>query len=436
MDWNPEPTEPPLSVGVLTQHIKRLLEGNFGEVWVRGEVSNVRYQSSGHVYFTLKDREAQLSAAMFRSSVERNALRLEEGMAVLVCGRVTVYPPRGNYQLVATLVRREGEGELRRRFEGLKAKLAAEGLFDPARKQPLPTLPRTIVVITSPTGAAIRDFLSILRRRRWRGTIRLLPVRVQGVEAAPEIVAMLERANREHLGDVIVVTRGGGSLEDLWPFNEEVVARAIAGSARPVVSAVGHEIDFTLSDFAADVRAETPSAAAEMLSSQFVAFAESVQRARRQLHQILTATTRGEHLRLDSLRQRLLANTPRHRLEQAWMRLDDVAARRNRLWESARTEARETLGACRYRLGAVDPRHRVGLARENLRHLALRLRQASPATVLARGYAIVRDAKGTILQSADAARKSPRIEVEWADGRAPFQRRPEPPEQGQLSFPE
>lgn len=420
MNWAPEPSETPLTVGALTQRIKLLLERSVGEVWVRGEVSNLRQQSSGHLYFTLKDAEAQLSAVIFRPDAARLPAPLREGMSVVAFGRISVYAPRGGYQLVARVIQPAGEGELRRRFEALKARLAAEGLFAAERKRPLPRLPSRIVLITSPTGAALRDFLSILRRRRWRGTVRLLPVRVQGVEAAPEIAAMLELANAHALGDLVVVTRGGGSLEDLWPFNEEAVARAVAASALPVISAVGHEIDFTLSDFAADVRAETPSAAAELISSEFVEFAESIGQLRRRLHQGTLRHLASLRLRLDAQRQTLRAHNPRYRVEQAWMRLDELAARRRRAWEQAHARARDELAALRLRLARQAPGERLKWAREHLRHLAIRLRQASPESALQRGYAIVRRPGGPIVaRRADLPRRAS-IEVEWIDGTARF----------------
>jgi exodeoxyribonuclease VII large subunit len=420
MNLEPEPSEPPLSVGALTQRLKVLVEGSIGEVWVRGEVSNLRRQSSGHLYFTLKDAEAQLGAVCFRPDAERLASPPREGDAVLAFGRLSVYPPQGKYQLVARLLRPEGEGDLRRRFEALKAKLAAEGLFARGRKRPLPRLPRSLAVITSPTGAALRDFLSILARRDWRGTVRVLPVRVQGSAAAPEIAAALELANRHRLAEVVVLTRGGGSLEDLWPFNEEVVARAVAASALPVISAVGHEIDFSLSDFAADARAETPSAAAELISSEFLEFAESIARHRRQLAQTVFSALERQRYHLRALREGLRAHTPRHRVEQAWLRLDELSARRTRAWERRRAASREAVAHQRLRLAALDPAQRLERARAHLAHLAIRLRQASPEAALKRGYAIVRQGPGEgrlVTRRADLAAGSP-VEVEWADGRA------------------
>ncbi|MFW6354754.1 MAG: exodeoxyribonuclease VII large subunit, partial [Verrucomicrobiota bacterium] len=325
--------------------------------------------------------------------------------------------------------------DLRRRFEALKARLAAEGLFDAARKRPLPRLPRTLVVITSPTGAAVRDFLGILRRRRWGGTVRLLPVRVQGSEAAPEIAAMLKKANAERLGDVVVVTRGGGSLEDLWPFNEEAVARAVAASEIPVVSAVGHEIDFTLSDFASDVRAETPSGAAELLSSDFVAFAEAVAQHRRRLAELMTATLERRVLHLRALRQTLRAHSPVRLLEQAWMRLDDVAARRHRVLDKRLAAERERLGALRLRLARLAPQERLRWSRQHLAQLQTRLAQASPEAAQRRGYAIVRSSEGRLLtRRADHAPDAP-IEVEWIDGKRRFlPGEPLKRQQGELPF--
>lgn len=420
MNWLPEPTDPPLSIGALTQQIKRLLEGSIGDVWVRGEISNLRRQSSGHLYFTLKDSEAQVSAVIFRHDADKLDVAIDEGMAVLAYGRLTVYAPRGNYQLIVRVASPEGEGDLRRRFEALKAKLTAEGLFSRDRKRPLPRLPRTLAVITSPTGAALRDFLSIVERRSWRGTVRILPVRVQGAEATPEIAAMVAYANQHALGDVIVLTRGGGSLEDLWPFNEEAVARAVAASELPVVSAVGHEIDFSLSDFAADVRAETPSAAAELLTSDFLEFAESVARLRRRLGQTVQQRMTHQRLHLRALHEQLRSNTPRHRVEQAWLRLDELTTRRLGLWERTSARYSKALTDLRHRLATVDPSERLSRAQEHLHHLAIRLRQASPEATLQRGYAMVRDAKGHLITRRSGLKPHSSIIVEWADGRAPF----------------
>ena len=251
------------SVAELTRAIKQTLEPAFETVWVRGELSNVHSPASGHVYFTLKDAEAQIQAVIWRSLARALRFDLEGGDEVLVGARLTVYPPRGQYQLVVEQIEPVGEGALQKAFEQLKAKLAAEGLFDVERKQPIPQLPRAIGIVTSPTGAAIQDLLNIIARRFPPMRVIVVPVKVQGEGAAAQIAAAIRALNHEQLVDVMIVGRGGGSLEDLWAFNEEPVVRAIAASRIPVISAVGHETDVTLSDFAADLRALTPSEAAE-----------------------------------------------------------------------------------------------------------------------------------------------------------------------------
>lgn len=434
-EMEPPRLEPnrPLSVEELTTQIKSVLEPGFSELWVRGEVSNLRRQSSGHVYFTLKDRGSQISAVMFRRDALRQPLRLRDGMEIVVFASISLYVPRGQYQLVVRLVVEEGVGQLQRRFAALKEKLGAEGLFDSERKRPLPEMPATVVVITSSTGAALRDFLSILERREWGGVLRLLSVRVQGEQAAGEIVGMLERANRENLGDLIVLTRGGGSLEDLWPFNEEAVARAVAASRLPVISAVGHEIDFTLSDFAADRRAETPSAAAELISSPFIAYRDRVRRARRELWRELAGRLQDEHHRLQVFRGTLRAHSPQARLEQGWMRLDDLRARQASALQDRLHRAHRRLGQLHGRFWRRDPATRLETARGTLSHLSKRLVSASPASALSRGYAIVRDDSGRVVDR--LAKIPPRacVSVEFEDGQAPF-RREERATQSELSL--
>src|SRR5690554_997535 len=255
-----------LSVSQLNRRAKQLLETHLPLLWVEGELSNVSQPSSGHWYFTLKDAQAQVRCAMFRNRNQLVRFIPQQGQQVLIRARVSLYEGRGDYQLIAEHLEESGAGALQRAFDELKLKLAAEGLFEQSCKQPLPSLPRHIAVITSPTGAAVRDILSVLKRRFPAIPVTVIPVAVQGKEAAPQIVKAIEQANRSGLFDVLVVGRGGGSLEDLWPFNEEIVARAIFASALPVVSAVGHEVDFTIADFVADLRAATPTAAAELLA--------------------------------------------------------------------------------------------------------------------------------------------------------------------------
>jgi exodeoxyribonuclease VII large subunit len=259
-----------LQVSQLTRLIKGQLEGQFKQVWVQGEVSNLRRQSSGHVYFSLKDAGSQLPCVLFGRDAQRQSFQLEDGMELLLFGDLSVFEPHGRYQLITKIAIQSGEGRLQIEFERLKKKLAEEGLFDASSKKNIPILPRRIAVITSPSGAAVRDFLRILRRREYGGEVVLFPARVQGKGAAEEVTAMLKHAAASKGFDLIVITRGGGSIEDLWAFNEELLARAVAACPLPVISAIGHEIDTVLTDYAADQRAETPSAAAELISSLYL----------------------------------------------------------------------------------------------------------------------------------------------------------------------
>src|SRR5258708_1947845 len=267
------------TVTEFTREVKELLEGGVRPGWVRGEVSNLRAQSSGHVYFSLKDAGASLSCVLFRGDAARQSVALRDGLSVLASGEVSVYEARGQYQLVVRALIDHGAGRLRQELEKLKSRLAAEGLFDPARKQPIPLLPRTVGFITSPTGAAVQDFIRILTRRGWTGRLVVLPAKVQGEDAAAELAAMLRTAEALKIFDLLVIGRGGGSIEDLWAFNEEPLVRAVADCGVPIISAVGHEIDTTLCDYAADVRAETPSGAAELISSHYVAATERLRQA-------------------------------------------------------------------------------------------------------------------------------------------------------------
>ncbi len=412
----------PVTVRELTAGIKESLEERFAHIWVQGEVSNLRLQSSGHTYFTLKDADAQISAVLFRGDAQRQELTLRDGMEVIAFGGVSVYAPRGNYQLIVRIVLEEGLGRLQRQFETLKKKLGAEGLFAPERKKPLPEMPGTVVVITSPTGAALRDFISILQRRSWQGVVRILPVRVQGDQAAGEIVAALERANREHLGELIVLARGGGSLEDLWPFNEESLARAVAASSLPVISAVGHEIDFTLSDFAADRRAETPSAAAELISSPFVAYLERVKRAQMDLRRTLEGRLReaGHHLRI--LQGDLRAYAPTTRLEQEWQRQDELRHRLRMGLTDRLHRTHRTLEQLSARFHRRDPVIPLEAAHQRLSQLEKRLISASPSSALSRGYAIVRDTKGHVLDRLAGIPPNTAVNIEFKDGTDTFHR--------------
>jgi exodeoxyribonuclease VII large subunit len=374
---------------------RELLEGAFAQVWVEGEISNFARPASGHLYFTLKDEHAQVRCAMFRMKATGLRFTPRNGLKVLVRGRLTLYEARGEYQLVLEHMEEGGEGALRRAFEELKARLAAEGLFEAARKRPLPRFARHLGLITSARGAAVRDVLTVLARRWPLLAVDVLPVSVQGATAAAEIRAMLEGAAASGRYDVLLITRGGGSLEDLWSFNDEALARAIVASVVPVVSAVGHEIDFSLSDFAADLRAATPSAAAELL----VPDRAELQARLRQLHGRLDAAMQR---RLSSLAQRsdraglrLESLHPRMRLERGRHRLDVLGQRLD-----------------------VSMRRRLEQRGQRLELLARTLASVSPLATLARGYAVLRDTEsGAVLRRAADARAGQALDAQLAEGR-------------------
>ena len=422
-----EPARKTLSVTELTWQIKKLLEGQVGQVWVTGEITNLRAQSSGHIYFTLKDAGTQLSCVLFRGEFKIDRSRLQDGRKVVLQGEITVYEPRGQYQLRVTAVELEGIGALQAAFEKLKDKLNAEGLFAAERKRPLPRYPQRLGLVTSPTGAAIRDVFHVVRRRNPSLEIILAPCRVQGDGAAAEIaraIGQLNELSRTRLPlDAILITRGGGSLEDLWAFNEEVVARAIFDSAVPVVSAVGHEIDFTISDFVADLRAATPSAAAEILTEGVFSNVEFLAQAPARLRQLLGQRMEDKADELARLRQRLARVHPRRRLEDWLQRLDDAQTGLQRWVRQGLRDRRLTWQTLAGRLGRVRPalvltqrravleqanarlheqaRHRMKEFRHRLGTLEARLRLLGPEQVLSRGYSItLDDSTGAVLRNA------------------------------------
>lgn len=402
-------------VSELTRLIRVALENEFGSVWVEGELSNVHVHSSGHLYFTLKDESAQIQAALFRGS--RGAVRFElrDGQKARVFGEITAYEARSQYQIIVKQVEEAGKGSLQEAFEKLKKKLAAEGLFDEARKKRLPMLPRRIGIVTSPTGAAIQDMLNILGRRFPNLYLLVAPVKVQGEGAAAEIAGALDLLNARGGLDVLIVGRGGGSLEDLWAFNEEVVARAIARSAIPVISAVGHETDFTISDFVADLRAPTPSAAAELVVRPKAEF-------ERTLAQLAGRLARGLRQRALELKNRLLKversdvfREPRTLVKQYRERIGALRAglgREVRHLLQRRQQRLDDLGL-RFRKQAVVWRD----ARwQDIRRLAASLKALSPDAVLERGFSITRRADGHILRDAGEAAAGERISTKLHRG--------------------
>jgi len=424
-----------LSVSLLNEQVRDLLENSFVNLWVEGEISNLSQPSSGHLYFTLKDAGAQIRAAMFRGNNRFLKFAPKNGQQVLLKARVSLYAPRGDYQLIVEHIEEAGLGALRRAYDELRLRLQGEGLFEAARKRPLPSPPQHIAVITSATGAAVRDIISVLGRRFPGLPVTVLPVPVQGREAAPAIVRAIALANAQKAFDVILVARGGGSLEDLWAFNEEIVARAIAGSRLPVVSGVGHETDFTIADFVADVRAPTPSAAAELLSpdgddllDNFEGFevllvrALRTQLARLQQHMThLRARLRHPGQRLQDLAQKLDGLEARLlRAQQQTMR------KRQAQWENLFARLRgqqpgQKLPALQQRVLALD--NRLGRAmtqqireqQTQLQHLAERAQLASPLAILARGYAVVENERG-ILRSVRSIKSGDLIRARLSDG--------------------
>ncbi len=407
------------SVSAFTRRVKTLLESTVGSSWVRGEVSNVRAQGSGHVYFSLKDAGAQVSAVLFRGDALRQTIKLRDGQQVVVYGDVSVYEARGQYQLIVRIVLEDGVGRLQREFEALKSRLAAEGLFAPEKKRALPSLPLCVGFITSPTGAAVQDFIRIMTRRAWRGRVVVIPAKVQGEGAAVELAAMLELAGKLEIVDLLVIGRGGGSMEDLWAFNEEVLVRAVATCPVPIISAVGHEIDFTLCDFAADVRAETPSAAAELISSKFVEAAKRAEQARAAMSDALERALAEATERLDHARSRLRLLAPAAQIEQGFLRLDDLSNRLAAALRDSTQARRQQLGEARAALARVSPEFRVQTESHRLLSLWKRLQAASPASVLNRGFVIMRDATGQPVTRCAVVKSGQNLAAEFADGTVP-----------------
>jgi exodeoxyribonuclease VII large subunit len=433
------------SVGSLTRRIRDMLEDGLGDVWVEGEISNLRRQSSGHVYFTLKDATAQLACLMFaRTASGLREVGFADGLQLEVLGGISVYEPRGQYQLIVKNARARGAGALHAKFEALKRKLEAEGLFDPARKKPLPRFPARLGLVTSPTGAAIRDFLNVLHRRHPGIQVIINPVRVQGRGAASEIARAVKEFGEPGkwnlpVVDVVVVTRGGGSLEDLWEFNEEEVARAVAASPVPVVSAVGHEIDFTICDFASDFRAPTPSAAAEILSADA---AELVARLRRDAGRMATTCRQmmeSTRLRLQNVRSSTLFREPRRRLDEASQRLDRAGMDITRLAGEALTRRKVDLlrfvsafdptlllsRVANLRLQAAGallrlqepPRRKISEVSNRLGILAAKLSSLDPRVTLERGFTMTCGPDGIPLRSARDAIAAGHLQTRFADGK-------------------
>lgn len=427
-----------LNVSALTRLIKSQLEENYARVWVQGEISNLRKQNSGHLYFSLKDSKSQLACVFFAGNASRQSFEIKDGMEVQLLGDISVYEPYGRYQLIVKVAIKSGAGRLQLEFERLKRKLAAEGLFNSENKRSLPTLPGTIALVTSPTGAAVRDFLKILRRRNYRGKVVIFPARVQGKEAAVEIAAMLKEAQTHNCYDLLVITRGGGSIEDLWAFNEESLALAVAKCTIPTISAIGHEIDSVLIDFVADKRAETPSGAAELISSLYLEAVERHKTAERNLEVLIDHYLKEIHNRISNINARIKIIAPERIIQHYFMYVDEIENRLSQKLLRRIANERESINQIDQRIAALHPRTRIGLAKQNVKDatrrmhrsvslakaskyaeletLEMRLNNGSLKSTLKRGYAVIENAEGQIIENSQLARKEKQLKARFHDG--------------------
>lgn len=437
-DYTP-PQRDILTPSQLNALARDLLEGSFPLIWVEGELGNLSRPGSGHLYFTLKDARAQVRCAFFKPKSQWLNFVPREGLRVLARGRLTLYEARGDYQLVLDSLEEAGEGALRRAFEELKTKLTAEGLFATERKRPLPAFVRRLGVLTSPSGAAVRDVLSVLKRRFPLVAVDVLPVPVQGATAAAQIVRMLQRAIRSERYDALLLARGGGSLEDLWAFNDEALVRAIAASPMPVISAIGHETDFSLSDFAADLRAPTPSVAAELLVPNRDDLRRRLLALDARMTNLQTQRLRQAMQRTDRAALRLQAMRPRARLDLLCRRQAEALRRLTAAWRQRLVRERARLRHADAVLRATHPQRRLSRLRERLagvsarpqaaiawrlQHDALRLRglarsleSVSPLATVARGYAILQHPDGRIVRSVEQAAVGDALDARLGDGR-------------------
>jgi exodeoxyribonuclease VII large subunit len=426
-------------VGDLVSEVRLHIEREYGDLWVEGEISNLRPAPSGHVYFTLKDGDAQLPAVLFRKQASLLRFKPADGLHVLLRGKVSVYEQRGQLQIVAEFLEPVGAGSLQIAFEQLKQRLEARGLFDPARKRPLPAFPHCVGIVTSPTGAVLRDFLNIVNRRHAGLHVLLYPALVQGEAAAAEVAAGIAYFNRTREVDLIVIARGGGSLEDLAPFNTEFLADAIASSELPVISAIGHETDFTIADFVADLRAPTPSAAAELVTSALHNIADRVQTLDHRLlrasrYRLMQAATAFSRVRVETIlmRERDQLRRRQQRVDDLTLRLESQSrARHRRLADRLqqisvrllRQDVAARTGLARQRLASLEARiaraqgDRLRASRERQAALARQLNSLSPLAVLSRGYALVYDDRGVLIKDTEDVTEEQSIVTRLARGR-------------------
>lgn len=407
-----EPEEKVYSVAEVVKSVKKQVETKFSEIWIKGEISNFKVYGSGHAYFSLKDEDAQLKSVMFKNVNSRLTFTPENGMEVLVRCRITVYVPRGDLQMSCLSMEPVGAGALQKQFEQLKAKLQKEGLFDKSKKKSLPKHPQKIGVVTSPTGAAIRDILNVLGRRCKRAQVVVIPARVQGAQAAGEVSRGIELANQVGDFDVLIVGRGGGSIEDLWCFNEEVVARAIYASQIPIISAVGHEIDFTIADFVADHRSPTPSAGAEIVAQSEQELNEKLKFYSKSLRVLIAQKISNQKKQLNLLHRGLI--DPRKYLQDCMLRCDDWAQRLTQNISQVLKNKKIQSENWTQRLDQIMPR--LLKDKKTKVHLQMQLLDSlSPLKVVDRGYAIVRK-DGNVAKSIENFKKGESLDVQLADG--------------------
>jgi exodeoxyribonuclease VII large subunit len=399
----------------LTRLIKASLEQSFGQVWIEGEISNVRRPSSGHYYFTIKDENAQISAVLFRGNQRGMQFELKDGLLVQALGDISVYERSGSYQIIVRQIEEAGKGSLQAAFEALKKKLYDEGLFDEARKKPLPLLPQHVGVVTSPTGAAVRDILKVISRRFPNLHVVIAPVKVQGERAAAEVARGIAALNELGGLDAMIVGRGGGSLEDLWCFNEEVVARAIAASEIPVISAVGHEIDFTISDFVADMRAPTPSAAAEQLVSTKDVLESQISDARNRLLRTMKESLLSARHKLQGAAKSHVFIEPGTMVAQQRQKLSEMRMSMERMLEDQLRSSEQRVDEANLSITHLM-QSSAASCRQDLKRVKSQLRALNPNAVLTRGYSITRDEKGGILSDAAELKKGQKVKTTLAKG--------------------
>ena len=427
------------SVSELTHLIKSFLEPSFKQVWVKGEISNLRFQQSGHYYFSLKDERSQLPCVFFNRFASACDFDLEDGVEVILFGNISVYEPYGRYQISVQIAQLAGKGNLHFLFEKLKIKLNAEGLFDQEYKKAIPRIPRNIALITSPTGAAIQDFIQILRRRKFAGKIDLIPVKVQGQQAGDEIIQAIKYVSENPDNyDLVVLTRGGGSIEDIWNFNEESVARALFECSTPSISAIGHQIDTVLTDLVADHRAETPSGAAEYISSNYLSNIESQIKNQSKLIDTIERLLRTKKINLQSYNHQLVLNTPQNYIDKMMIQLDvlekklsqnlaksikvktakcyDLNAQVNKLHPKQFLESHQFESKIRKQQLALNAKNYLKNKRQHLEYMDNRLKNSSIQSSLKRGYVILKNDSNKVLSNVQMAKKSDEIKALFVDG--------------------